>query len=81
MAAPAKFLFDLDFSAAGTSRDTQPAITVAAHEAALADAEMRGYHNGMASAEAQARTEAERRNAIAFERIGDALERGLRLPP
>ena len=72
MAAPAKFMFDLDFSP-GAGRDTQPAITVAAHEAALADAEMRGYRNGMTAAEAQARTEAERRTALAFERIGDTV--------
>lgn len=73
MAAPAKFLFDLDFSAPGGGREAQPAVTVAAHEAALADAEMRGYRSGMASAEAQARTEAERRTAMTFERIGDAI--------
>jgi flagellar assembly protein FliH len=73
MAAPAKFLFDLDFGDPGAGRDKQPAITLAAHEAAIAEAETRGYHNGMASAEAQARTEAERRTAIAFERIGDAI--------
>lgn len=72
MAAPAKFLFDLDFSAGG-GRDTQPAITMAAHEAALVDAEMRGYRNGMTAAEVQARTEAERRTALAFERIGNSV--------
>jgi flagellar assembly protein FliH len=73
MAAPAKFLFDVDFGAAGTSKAAQPSITPAAHEAAVAEAEMRGYRNGMAAAEAQARTEAERRTAAAFERIGAAI--------
>ena len=70
MAAPAKFLFDSDFSAAGRAKDAQPVFSKAAYEAAIAEAEMRGYRNGMTAAEAQARTEAERRTAAAFENIG-----------
>jgi flagellar assembly protein FliH len=73
MAAPAKFLFDLDFSPSGAAKSAAPAITVADHEKALAEAETRGYRNGMAAAEAQARTEAERRTAAAFERIGASI--------
>jgi flagellar assembly protein FliH len=73
MAAPAKFLFDVDFSAAGKVKDAQPAISAAAHQTALADAEMRGYRNGMAAAEVQARTEAERRTTAAFEHIGATI--------
>lgn len=73
MAAPAKFLFDVDFSSAGRAKDAQPVITAAVHEAAIAEAEMRGYRNGMAAAEVQARTEAERRTAAAFERIGATI--------
>lgn len=73
MAAPAKFMFDVDFSAPGSAKETQPTISAAVHEAALAEAETRGYRNGMAAAEAQARTEAERRTAVAFERIGGGL--------
>jgi flagellar assembly protein FliH len=73
MAAPAKFLFDLDFSPASAAKSAAPAITVADHERALAEAETRGYRNGMAAAEVQARTEAERRTAAAFERIGSTI--------
>src|SRR5215472_10582245 len=61
MAAAAKYMFDQDFSAAE-------------HEAALAAAEARGFHAGMNAAEAQARTEAERRLAGAFERIAHGIE-------
>lgn len=73
MTARAKFLFDLDFAAPPGSKDAAPTITAAAHEAALAEAEARGYRNGLAAAEAQARTQAERQTAHAFERIGSAL--------
>lgn len=73
MTARAKFLFDADF---GPSAGT-PKIDVAAHEAKVAEAEARGYRNGMNAAEAQARTEAERRTALALENIGSALERAL----
>jgi flagellar assembly protein FliH len=72
MTARAKFLFDLDFAAPPGSKGAGPTIT-AAHEAALAEAEARGYRNGLASAEAQVRTQAERQTAHAFERIGSAL--------
>lgn len=73
MTARAKFLFDADFgSTAGA-----PKIDVAAHEAKIAEAEARGYRNGMNAAEAQARTEAERRTALALENIGAALGRAL----
>ena len=73
MAAPAKYLFDLDFSPSGAAKNAVPTISLADHEEAIADAETRGYRSGMLAAEAQARTEAERRTAIAFERIGDAV--------
>lgn len=73
MSAPAKFLFDVDFS---TSRAKQPeqAMSRAALETALAEAETRGYRAGVAAARADATVEAERRVAIAFERIGGGLE-------
>jgi flagellar assembly protein FliH len=74
MAAPAKFLFDVDFSPSGGKKSTAaPTVSLADHERALAEAETRGYQNGMAAAEAQARTEAERRTAAAFERIAAGL--------
>ncbi len=70
MTARAKFLFDADF---GPVKDTKPKITPEDYHAAIAEAEARGYRNGLTAAEAQARTEAERRTAAAFERIGTVL--------
>jgi flagellar assembly protein FliH len=68
MTVQSKFLFDSDFGAA-----TPPKITMAAHETAVAEAEARGYRNGLSAAEAQMRTEAERRSATALERISLTL--------
>ena len=70
MTARAKFLFNTDF---GPVKEAPPKITPADHEAAIAEAETRSYQRGMAAAEAQARTEAERRIAAAFERIAGVL--------
>jgi flagellar assembly protein FliH len=67
MTARAKFMFDADFGSGAAAR------TPAAVTAALAEAEARGYRNGLAAAEAQVRTEAERRSAAAFERIAVVL--------
>jgi flagellar assembly protein FliH len=72
MTARAKYLFDVDFGAA--TKDAVPAIAAAQYEADLVEAETRGYRNGMNAAEAQARTEAERRLAGAFERIASGLD-------
>jgi len=70
MTARAKFLFNTDF---GPVKEAPPKITPADYDAAIAAAETRGYQRGMAAAEAQARTEAERRTAAAFERIAGVL--------
>jgi len=70
MTARAKFLFNTDF---GPVKEAPPKITPADHEAAIAEAETRSYQRGMAAAETQARTEAERRIAAAFERIAGVL--------
>ncbi|MTW17264.1 flagellar assembly protein H [Rhodoplanes serenus] len=72
MSAPAKFLFDLDF-AAPVKPKAEPTISPAEHEAAIAAAEQRGYQKGLVAAEAQARTQAERQTAAAFDRIAAAL--------
>src|SRR5262245_63632884 len=72
MAAAPKFLFDRDFGPAAEVK--APAVPAAEHQAALAAAEARGFQAGMGAAEAQARTEAERRLALAFERIAGAVE-------
>ena len=70
MTARAKFLFNTDF---GPVKETPPKISLADHQATVAAAELRGYQNGLTAAEAQARTEAERRTAAACERIADML--------
>jgi flagellar assembly protein FliH len=70
MTARAKFLFNTDF---GPVKEAPPKITPADYDAAIAEADTRGYQRGMAAAEAQARTEAERRTAAAFERIAGVL--------
>jgi flagellar assembly protein FliH len=73
MSARPKFLFDLDFSP-GAAAKAPAAISAAQHQAEVAEAEARGYRSGVNAAEAQARTEAERRLASAFERIGSSLD-------
>jgi flagellar assembly protein FliH len=70
LSALAKFLFDTDF---GDVKEAPPKVATEDHEAAIAAAEQRGYQRGLTAAEAQARTEAERRTAIAYERIGSVL--------
>jgi flagellar assembly protein FliH len=72
MGAAPKFLFDLDFGPSAEAKATT--VPAAEHAAALAEAEARGYRAGMNAAEAQARTEAERRLALAFERIAGGVE-------
>ncbi|NVO15714.1 MAG: flagellar assembly protein FliH [Rhodoplanes sp.] len=72
MTAPAKFLFDLDFAAPAKAK-SEPTISPEEHEAAIAAAEQRGYQKGLVAAEAQARTQAERQTAAAFDRIAAAI--------
>jgi flagellar assembly protein FliH len=72
MGAAPKFMFNVDFGPAAEVKS--PAIPAAEHAAALAEAEARGYRAGMTAAEAQSRTEAERRQALAFERIANGVE-------
>jgi flagellar assembly protein FliH len=70
MTARAKFLFNTDF---GPIREAPSKIAPEDHQAAIAAAELRGYQRGSTAAEAQARTEAERRTAAAYERIAAVL--------
>ncbi len=72
MTAQPKFLFDVDFSP-GHGQD-EAKIGIVEHQAALTEAEARGYQSGMNAAEAQARAEADRRSAAALEKIGVAIE-------
>jgi flagellar assembly protein FliH len=71
MAAPAKFLFDVDF-AAGTPRE--PTVTVSEHGAKLADAEAAAYRRGFAEGQRDAEAETGRRIAGTFERIAVGIE-------
>lgn len=73
MTAPAKFMFDLDFAAAPAGAKQPAVIPLAVHEAALAEAEARGRQTGLAAAEVQERTRAERQTAAAFDRVSAAL--------
>lgn len=67
MAAPARFLFDNDFAATEKVKSAVPLAELAAQ---VAEAEARGYRNGVAAAKA----EGEQRAAAALERVAAALE-------
>jgi len=66
MSAPAKFLFDLDFTP-GAQREAM--IALSEHAVKLAEAETAGYRRGYAEAQKDAAVEADRRIAGALERI------------
>lgn len=72
MSAPAKFLFDVDFSRNGPN-DAQKTVSVATHEAALAEKAASAYQQGYAAAAAEAAHDDARRLAQALERVGEAL--------
>lgn len=66
MSAPAKFLFEDDFTA---GKAAKPTVPFAVHEAALARAEAEAYRNGLAAAEAKI----EGRLIAASERVAQAM--------
>ncbi len=68
MAAPAKFMFDTDFSAPDRSRE-RPA-TAAEVAQKLSAAEARGYRDGFDAGQREAKAESDRRAALALEEIG-----------
>jgi flagellar assembly protein FliH len=70
MAAPAKFLFDMDFSDKARQRPSTPAEIVQK----IASAEARAYRDGYEAAQREARAESERRTVLALEEIGIALK-------
>ena len=72
MAAPAKFLFDVDFSAPDKAR-AKPA-TPAEIAQSLASAEARAYRDGYDAGQREARAESDRRAALALEDIGIAIK-------
>jgi flagellar assembly protein FliH len=77
MAAPkAKFMFDADF--APDARPAERPVPQAEHALKLAEAESKAFRDGYAAAEKDQVAEAERRTALAFEHIGDGLDRLVR---
>jgi flagellar assembly protein FliH len=72
MAAPAKFLFDTDFSAPDRSRERAPTAAEVAQK--VADAEARAYRAGYEAALREAKVESDRRSAQALEEIGTAIK-------
>ena len=73
-AAPAKFLFENDFTAGG---DGKPSVPLAEHAQKLKEAEASAYARGFEQAMREATTDAEQRTAATLERIAGMLE-GLR---
>jgi flagellar assembly protein FliH len=69
MSAPAKFLFDVDFTAGTDRQAAEPTVTLAAHAVLLAEAETAAHRRGYADAQTDAAVEAERRIAAAVERV------------
>jgi flagellar assembly protein FliH len=72
MAAPAKFMFDTDFSAPDRARER--AATPAEVAQKIADAEARAYRAGHEAAQREAKVESDRRSAQALEQIGVAIK-------
>jgi flagellar assembly protein FliH len=71
MAAPAKFLFDVDFAAPDKAR--APAVTPAEIAEMVANAEAHAYRAGFDAAQREAKAESDRRAALALEEIGIAI--------
>ena len=72
MGAPAKFLFDQDFSAPDGARPKAPTSAEVAEMVAAAEA--RGYRTGFEAAQREAKVESDRRAALALEEIGIAIK-------
>src|SRR5215216_4448661 len=72
MTAPAKFLFDNDFSRSGKSGPA--GVPFAQHHATLAEAEARGFRSGHAAGKTESVGETERQLAAALDRASAGLE-------
>ncbi|MGB8609561.1 FliH/SctL family protein [Bradyrhizobium sp.] len=72
MAAPAKFLFDMDFSAPDKTRERAATPSEIAQK--IASAEARAYRDGYEAAQREAKAESDRRTALALEEIGVAIQ-------
>jgi flagellar assembly protein FliH len=71
MAAPAKFLFDMDFSTPDKSRERPATPSEIAQK--LASAEARAYRDGYEAGQREAKAESDRRAALALEEISIAV--------
>jgi flagellar assembly protein FliH len=71
MAAPAKFLFDMDFGAPDKSRERPATADEIAQKVAAAEA--RAFRDGYDAAQREAKAESDRRVALALEEIGVAI--------
>ena len=72
MAAPAKFLFDMDFAAPDKARERPATPSEIAQK--IAAAEARAYRDGYDAAQREAKAESDRRAALALEEIGIAIK-------
>ncbi|NJL08284.1 MAG: flagellar assembly protein FliH [Methylacidiphilales bacterium] len=72
-AAKARFLFDTDFGA--PKPEVEPHVSQADHEAALADAEARGFARGRAEAAAEQIADAEIRIAQGLDHVAGEVDR------
>ena len=72
MAAPAKFLFDTDFSAPNKMRERAATPSEIAQK--IASAEARAYRDGYDAALREAKVESDRRSSLALEEIGIAIK-------
>ena len=72
MAAPAKFLFDTDFSAPDRSREKAASAAEVAQR--IAAAEARAYRDGFDAGQREAQAESSRRTALALEEIKIGLQ-------
>jgi len=72
MAAPAKFLFDMDFSAPDKTRERPATPSEIAQK--IAAAEARAYRDGFDAGQREAKAESDRRTALALEEINIAIQ-------
>ena len=68
MAAPAKYLFDMDFGAPDKARERPATASEIAQKVAAAEA--RAYRDGFDAGQREAKAESDRRAALALEEIG-----------
>ena len=72
MAAPAKFLFDMDFGAPDKTRERPATPSEIAQK--IAAAEARAYRDGFDAGQREAKAESDRRAALALEEIGIGVQ-------